>query len=344
MSPSNLHQDALVIDSHNDSMVAHIRRGHMGLAGERDPQRRRRPGGVGQLRQYMPPEQSPPLQLNIPLMRQGGLDAAFFAVDNTLARNNHLLYATDALGFFSREVEEHANAIRIARCAADITQAKAAGQLAAILAVENSNALEQSIHVLWSLHQLGVRTITLTHSTRTWAGDGCEVEGGGGLTTFGRQVVSHMNQWGLLVDISHLNDQGFWDVLEQTQKPVIASHSCCRALCSHPRNLTDEQLRALGQQGGVVGITFVPMFVKEQNPTFADLLDHIDHAVQLAGIDHVGLGSDFDGGGDLVTSAAEFPDFTTGLQERGYGEDDIRKILGLNHLRLLEETIGRGPE
>ena len=340
MSASDLHRDALVIDSHNDSIVGHIRRGHLGLAGEGDAQRRNRPGAVGQLRQYMPPEQSPPLQLNIPLMRAGGLDAAFFAVDNTLARNNHLLYTTDALGFFSREVEEHAKAIRIARRAADITAARQAGQLAAVLAVENSNALEQSIHVLWSLHQLGVRTMTLTHSTRTWAGDGCQVEGGGGLTAFGRQVVQRMNDWGMLVDVSHLNDQGFWDVLDHSAKPIIASHSCCRALCPHPRNLTDEQLRAVGQQGGAVGITFVPLFIKGQNPALADLLDHIDHAVQLAGIDHVGLGSDFDGGGDLLASAADLPAITAGLQERGYAGGDIRKILGLNHLRLLEETIG----
>ncbi len=334
-----LHREALVIDSHNDSIVAHIRRGNLGLAGEQGPERAGRAGAVAYLRQYLSPL-GQGIQLDIPRMRAGGLGAAFFAVDTTRPWGNHLLYAMDALGYFAQEVEEHDADITIARRAADIAQAKSQGKLAAVLAIENSNALEQSLHVLPLFYQLGVRAMTLTHSDRAWAGDGCEVENGGGLTGFGRRVVARMNELGMLVDVSHLNERGFWDVVECCRAPFIASHSCCRSLCDHPRNLTDEQLRALAEKGGVVGLTFVPAFVEARSPTLERLLDHLEHAVQVGGIDCVGLGSDFDGGGDLLPDAAAYPEITAGLAGRGYEAQAIRQILGENHLRLLRETIG----
>jgi membrane dipeptidase len=334
-----LHREALVVDSHNDSIVAHIRRGNLGLAGERGPERAYRAGVVAHLRQYLHPL-GEGIQLDIPRMRQGGIDAGFFAVDTTRPWGNHLLYAMDALGYLIREVEEHPADLLIARRAADLIQAKGESKLAVVLAIENSNALEQSPHVLPLLYQIGVRTMTLTHSDRAWAGDGCEVENGGGLTSFGKKVVAQMNELGMLVDVSHLNERGFWDVLACCQAPLIASHSCCRHLCDHPRNLSDEQLRALAEKGGVVGLTFVPSFVDARAPSLARFLDHLDHAVQVAGIDSVGLGSDFDGGGDLLPDAAVYPEITVGLAERGYTPEAIRKILGQNHLRLLQRTIG----
>jgi membrane dipeptidase len=334
-----LHQQTTVIDSHNDSIVAHIRRGNVGLAGESGPERLGRAGVVAYLRQYLHPL-GEGLQLNLPKMRQGGLDAAFFAVDCTRPWGNHLLYAMDALGYFLGEVEEHSTEIAIARCAADLVRAKAEGKLAAVLAIENSNALEQSPHVLPLLHRLGVRAMTLTHSCRAWAGDGCEVEGGGGLTGFGRLLVEQMNDLGVLIDVSHLNERGFWDAVERSRAPLLASHSNCRALCDHPRNLADDQLKALAQKGGVVGITFVPSFIHAQQPTLERLLDHVDHAVQVAGIDHVGLGSDFDGGGDLLPDAAAYPQITQGLAARGYAAQALRQVLGENHLRLLRQVIG----
>ncbi|MBI2505791.1 MAG: membrane dipeptidase [Candidatus Latescibacteria bacterium] len=335
----NLHREALVIDSHNDSIVAHIRRGNLGLGGEWGPERAGRAGVVAYLRQYLYPF-GEGIQLDIPRMRAGGIDAAFFAVDTTRPWGNHLLYAMDALGYLVREVEEHPADLRIARRAEDLIQAKREGKLALLLAIENSNALEQSPHVLPLLYQLGVRTMTLTHSDRAWAGDGCEVENGGGLTRFGRTVVAQMNELGMLVDVSHLNERGFWDVLDCSEAPVIASHSCCRSLCDHPRNLSDEQLRALAEKGGVVGLTFVPSFVDARAPSLERLLDHLDHAMQVAGIDSVGLGSDFDGGGDLLPDAAAYPEITLGLAGRGYPPEALRKILGENHLRLLRQVIG----
>ncbi len=332
-----LHRDSFVIDAHNDSIVALIRRG-MSLGGTQRVDFRQREGAVAYLRQYQPLGDG--VQLDLPKAREGGLDAAFFAVDCTRPWSNHLLYCMDALGYFLREVEEHSGGIVVAHCAADVERARAEGQLAAILAVENSDALEQSPHVLPLLYRLGVRAMTLTHSTRSWAGDGCEVAGGGGLTGFGRQLLAQMNALGMIVDVSHLNEPGFWDVVRAAQAPFVATHSCCRALCEHPRNLRDEQLRALAENGGVVSITFVPDFIDAHTPTFAGLLDHIDHAVAVAGIDHVGLGSDFDGGGLLLKDATCLPDIAVGLAARGYAEAEIRKILGANQLRLLWQVIG----
>ena len=332
-----LHQDSLVIDAHNDSIVALIRRG-MSLGGAQRVDFHQREGAVAYLRQYQPLGDG--VQLDLPKARTGGLDAAFFAVDCTRPWGNHLLYCMDALGYFLQEVEEHSEDIAVAHCAADIERAHAEGQLAAILAVENSDALEKSPHVLPLLYRLGVRAMTLTHSTRSWAGDGCEVAGGGGLTGFGRQLLAQMNSLGMVVDVSHLNEPGFWDVVRAAQAPFMATHSCCRALCDHPRNLRDEQLCALAEKGGVVSITFVPDFIDAHSPTFGGLLDHIDHAVAVTGIDHVGLGSDFDGGGLLLQDATCLPTIAVGLAARGYTEADVRKILGANQLRFLRQVIG----
>ena len=334
-----LHEEALVIDAHNDSIIALIRRGNLRLDGVQRSDYAEREGAVAYLRQYIRPL-GEGIQLDIGKMRQGGLNAAFFAVDCTRPWGNHLLYLMDALGYFFREVEEFGTDILIAHSASDIERAHAENKLAAILAVENSDALEKSPHVLPLLHRLGVRAMTLTHSTRSWAGDGCEVEGGSGLTGFGRRLVEQLNELGIVVDVSHLNEPGFWDVVKMTDAPFMATHSCCRALCEHPRNLRDEQLKALAEKGGVVGITFVPFFVSSTEATLADLLDHIQHAVSVAGIDHVGLGSDFDGGGDLLTDATQLPEITAGLAGRNYTEADIRKILGGNQLRLLRQIIG----
>jgi len=334
-----LHEEALVVDAHNDSIITLIRGGNLDLYGQQRPDYPDREGAVAYLRQYLRPL-GQANQLDIPKMRQGGLNAAFFAVDCTRPWGNHLLYLMDALGYFIEEVERCNGDILIARAAADIEQAQRENKLAAVLAVENSDALEKSLHVLPLLHQLGVRAMTLTHSTRSWAGDGCEVEGGSGLTGFGRRLLERLNALGIVVDLSHLNERGFWDVVKMSDIPFMATHSCCRALCDHPRNLHDEQLAALAEKGGVVGITFVPFFIAVQNPTLSDLLDHLDHAVSVAGIDHVGLGSDFDGGGDLVADATQLPEITVGLAARGYSEIDIRKILGGNQLRLLKQVIG----
>ena len=337
-----IHRKALVIDSHNDTIVAHIRRGNISLFGEPGRGGYHRSGTVGPLRGPIDSRvRAEEVQINFPKMRAGGVDAAFFAVDVTVSFKNYLTYALDAFGFLDAEMEANRDEVVVALSAEDITAAAQAGKLAAILAVENSDVLERSLNVLRMLYRIGVRSIGLTHNIRTWAADGnAETETGGGLTAFGVQLVKEMNRLGMLVDVAHISERGFWDVMEVATRPVIVSHGNCTAVCDHPRNLTDEQLRALAENGGSLGVTFVPAFVDAKAPTLARLLDHIDHAVQLVGADTVGIGSDFDGGGTLVEDAAAFPQITEGLIARGYSEVDVKKILGENHLRVFREALG----
>jgi membrane dipeptidase len=309
-----LHRQALVIDAHNDSIVFHIRQGNRSMSGEPDPRLAQRDGIVRYLRGPLDSAlRGAEAQIDFPKMRAGGLDVAFFAVDVTRAWRNHLAYALDAHGFFAADLAAHPEQAMLARCAADIWTARAGGKLAVVLTIETSEALDGSINVLRMFHRLGIRAISLTHNPRALAADGVgETRTGGGLTEFGVRLVREMNELGILVDVSHLSERGFWDVLEVTERPVIASHSCCRALCDHPRNLTDDQLRAIAQNGGVAAITFVPAFVDAQRPSLARLLQHIEHAIAVAGAEHVGLGSDFDGGGTVLQDATEYPLITQG--------------------------------
>jgi len=327
------HENALVIDSHNDTLVNHMR-ARLNMDG--GPVRQDGAAIVTRFGRHS----GAALQLDFPKMRQAGINAAFFAVDVTAAKGTHLQYALDGLGFFLREAALSPEDIVLVRRAADITRAQAEDKLAAVLAIENTDGLDQSIYPLSAFYELGVRTLTITHSTRSWAADGCEVENGGGLTGFGKSVIVEMNRLGMLVDVSHLNDRGFWDTLEHSTDPVMATHSCCRALCGHPRNLTDEQLKELGGSGGVVALTVVPDFIHDSAPTIDGLIDHIEHAIQKAGIDHVALGSDFDGGGTLVEDALVYPQITELLSQRGLSDGDLAKVLGSNHLRILTQVIG----
>ena len=328
-----LHENALVIDSHNDSIVTHMR-ARINLDGGPD-----RDQGVAIVTRFGR-HAGAPMQLDFQKMREAGINVAFFAVDVTGAKGTHLQYALDGFGFFLREAEHSTEEIIIVRAAADITRAHDEGKLAAVLAVENSDGLDQSIYPLSAFYELGVRSVTMTHSTRSWAADGCEVENGSGLTAFGKSVITEMNRLRMLVDVSHLNDRGFWETLEHSKSPVMATHSCCRALCGNARNLTDEQLEALSAAGGVVALTFVPQFIDDSAPTIDGLIDHIEHAIKVAGIEHVALGSDFDGGGTLVEDALVYPQITELLLQRGLSEDDVRKVLGTNHLRILSQVIG----
>ncbi len=334
----NLHNDALVIDTHNDTIVTHIRRGNISKSGGEKCKRHN--GTVAYLRGPLDrATREQEVQINFSKMQAGGINAAFFAVDVTRAWKNHLSYALDAFGFFNMEAAD--NNVIIARSAADIQRAKSEGKLAAILVIENSDGTERSLNILHMLHQLGVRSIGLTHDPTSWAAAGNgETDSKGGLTKYGIALVKEMNNLGMLVDISHISEHGFWNVIDIAERPVIASHSCCKTLCGHPRNLTDEQIKALAQNGGSMGVTFVPRFVAPKEPTFQDLIDHIDHAVQLVGPNHVGIGSDFDGGGTLIKDATVFPQFTEELLNRNYSEEDIHKILGENHLRVIKEAIG----
>lgn len=336
MNAAELHADAVVVDGHNDTIVSHQRRGTSNLSG--GPFIDATKGTVSYLRGHLAsPAADIDIQINFPLMRAGGVDAALFAVDVTLARNNHLIYALDALGALDVEVQHTGGDVVVARTTAEIREAKAGGKLSVIFAVENSDATEGSLNVLRMLHRVGVRSMGLTHNTSSRAADGNEeARSGGGLTTFGVALVREMNRIGMAVDVAHISSAGYRDVLDTTEKPIINSHTTCAALCDHPRNLSDEEIRLLAQNDGVMAMTFVPRFVDADNPTFDRFLEHIDHAVQLVGPRHVAIGSDFDGGGTLVKDATVFPSITESLLDRGYPEDDVRLILGENFLRVLE--------
>jgi len=347
---AELHHDALVIDAHNDAIVAHIRRGlyspfdedvdtrdpregHAVLLGSRQPI-----GVIGTLRgPEQPRAGAAPIQINFPKMRLAGIDAAFYSVDVHLALGNHLAYALDGFGWFLLRLEGRQQDVAIVRRADDVTAAKRDGKPAVLLAAEHADVVEGSLHLLRILYELGVRSIGLTHNNSSLAADGCgESRTGAGLTDFGVRLIREMNRLGMIVDLAHVSPGAFYHALEVSTKPVIFSHGNARALCDHPRNLDDRQLRALAENGGVIGMSFVPYFVDRENPSLDRLLDHIDHACTVAGEDTVALGSDFDGGGTLLRDARQVPGITEGLVRKGCREKQIRKILGLNLLRVLE--------
>jgi len=215
--------------------------------------------------------------------------------------------------------------------------------LAVLLAIEGGEALEGKLSNLRVLHRLGFRSLTLTWNQRNELGDGAgERESRGGLSLFGKDVVREMNRLGMLVDVSHLNEAGFWDVLEISSQPIVASHSCCRTLCDHPRNLRDDQLRALQKNGGVMGVNFYPGFLGEERVTIEKVIEHIEYAACVADVETVGLGSDFDGINRTpigLESAALLPKLTENLLKRGWREDDVLKVLGGNFLRVLSQVL-----
>ena len=342
MDWKELHEDALVIDAHNDTIVAHIRRGNLSLIQGGEGASERHSGTIAALRGHEEPRPGASwIQINLPKMREGGIDAAFFAIDVTRAFKNRLTYALDGFGYLFNDLEQNQAKATIVRKSQDIVTSKSQGKLAMILAIEHADCTERSLNVLRMLYELGVRSIGLTHNMSSWAADGCmEARNGVGLTPFGTALVQEMNKIGIIVDLAHVSPSAFYNVLEVTSKPVIFSHGNAQALCHHPRNLADDQLRALADNGGVIGVSYVRGFIDTEHPTVERLLDHIDHITSVAGVEAVGLGSDFDGGGTLLADATATPRITEGLVKRGYSEDDIRKILGGNIFRVLKQTIG----
>lgn len=283
-------------------------------------------------------------QVDFPRLVRGGVNLQFFAAFiNPRYRDNPLARAMEIFDFFHREVADNANVVEAVYSFEDIKRALSEKKLAALLAVEGGEALAGRIEVLRMFYRLGVRSITLTWNGRNELGDGAWESGsGGGLTRFGVAVVREMNRLGMLVDVSHLSGRGFWDVLKQAQKPPAASHSNCRALCDHPRNLSDEQIKALASAGGVMGLCFYPDFVREKEADLEALLDHAEHAAGLAGVDCIGLGSDFDGIDAPVAGLKDvtsLPLVTEGLKRRGFSEDEVKRIIGGNFLRVLEGVL-----
>lgn len=339
--------------------------------------------------------------IDLPRMKEGGLDAEFFAVFVGQGQRNSEGYvrakerAERLLDAIHRMGEDHPELVEIATSADDAYLLEKEGKIAAYIGMENGYPVGMDLSLVQHFYDRGVRYITLCHSSDN---DICDSSTDrqnpedNGLSEFGKEVVAECNRLGIMVDVSHASDQSFFDVLEVTRAPVIASHSSVRALCDHPRNLSDEMLKALAANGGVVQICLVSSYVKEEKPnperdkamdelkkkygswrdikdeevrkklraeymsiyerfpteraTLKDLVDHIDYVVKLVGIDHVGIGSDFDGGGgvDGCDDVSDMTHITEELVRRGYSEEEIGKIWGGNLMRVfrqVQEAAGR---
>ncbi|MEM1043887.1 MAG: dipeptidase [Bacteroidota bacterium] len=284
--------------------------------------------------------------VDLPKMIEGGLDAPFFSiyVSRTYGETPEATDRALAMLAEAKRQVEVLDGIELATSAGDVVRITRAGGKAILLGLEGGHALQASKVVLRRLADEGIRYVTLTHTnTNSWADAASDAIRWNGLNDAGRAFIREMNRLGVLVDLSHVADATFYDALDATRAPVILSHSSVRALNPHPRNVTDPMLRALRENGGVIMINFYSRYVAQggQPATLTDILDHIDHAVEVAGIDHVGLGSDFDGVPFLprgMGDATRLPHITYGLLKRGYSDDDVRKILGVNTLRVLADA------
>lgn len=286
--------------------------------------------------------------VDIPRLRQGKVDVQFFAAyigaeykpDRAVKRTLQLLDCVH------QELDANQGDLRLILNAADVDAAQSNNQIGVLLSIEGGEALEGDLACLRMYHRLGVRAVGLTWNERNQIAEGVgECRSGGGLTDFGVSVVTEMNRLRMIVDVSHISEPGFFDVLAVSQHPIIASHSNARTVCGHVRNLTDKQIRALAANGGVMGINFAPEFLVEHDrATLDDVVAHIEYIVNLLGNSkHVGLGGDLDGirtTPEGLEDASKYPALTDALLRRGYGEEALRDILGQNHLRVMRTVLG----
>lgn len=359
-----LHREALVWDGHND-LVYRVLYEKLDIG-------KRLPGG----------------HVDIPRLKEGGVDVQTVAlfVQNFLYPDKCARQAFQLIDAMKEAIKKNSDSVEMARTGSDVERIVKAGKIAMPLSIEGGHAIENSLDLLRKFHSLGISSMTLTHGiSHGWADSSTGKPKWNGLNDLGREVVREMNRINMVIDISHVSNKTFYDVLETTRDPVIASHSSCWAINPHPRNMTDEMLRALAKNGGVIGINFVlyhlskeynrsrnemraisrPWLVKmpkiedlelriairhldagrdwplEDLPTIEDILDHIDHAVKLAGVDHVGLGADMYPrmlSPVGMRGAHDYPNITRGLKKRGYSDEEIKKILGGNFLRVWKQV------
>ncbi len=370
LTPEEVHRTALILDTHADTPQRFLDES-FDFTG---------PVGHG--------------MLSLDTARAGNLAGEFFAawVEPTQWKGRFAHRALALIDAVHQQIRLHPDVLQLCTSPSHILAARAANRFAVVLAIEGGHAIENDLALLRVYHQLGVRSMTLTWSnSNEWAdssGDlhDPEVPHHNGLTPFGRQVIQEMNRLGMIVDVSHVSDPTFWQVLETTRAPVIASHSSARALTNSHRNLTDDMLRALARQGGVAMANFYPAFIDEPwrqawnaqrpereaahralaarfpnqpipfteynrldrdfssrlgRPPLQSLIDHILHMVQVAGIDHVGIGTDFDGiphPPEGIDTAADLPRITTALMAHGLPPTALHKLLGANLLRVFREV------
>lgn len=329
--------------------------------------------------------------IDIPRMREGGLDAVFFSIwiSSKITGEEAVNRALAQIAAVREQLSAHPKDLALATTAAEVRAAHKRGRIAALLGVEGGHMINSNLDVLRNFASLGVRYMTLTHSGNDeWADSSTDTPAHNGLTDFGKDVVREMNRLGIIVDISHVSDKTFYDALDVSKAPMIASHSSCRALCDAPRNMSDRMMKDLAAKGGVVQINYHVGFLSQEfrnaekaNPEinkaigeevqkrcgddeacqllegdrltreyvergklprvdWKKIIEHIDHAVKVAGVDHVGLGSDFDGANMPygMEDASRLPKITDALLKKGYSEDDVKKILGENTIRVMAEV------
>jgi membrane dipeptidase len=304
----------------------------------------------------------------LPLFRKGGVDAIAGAiyVDDAYLPEMALRQALDQVSVFYQELQGASDVIQLCRSYEEIIEANEAGKVAIILMMEGLEPLFNDLGLLRIFYELGLRAITLTHSRRNYAADGCvyeEVPSGtaGGLTEFGVRVLKLSKELGIVVDVSHLNEVGFWDVMEFCQNPMILSHSNPKALCDVPRNVTDDQIKAIAEHKGVMCINSTSLMLDKdpEKVTLSRYIDHIAYVADLVGVDYVGIGFDFCEhmiaylsdqekarlpkffAAPGITNHAEVGNVRRGLLERGFTESEVAKIMGENYLRVFKEVVGK---
>ncbi|MFM7056942.1 MAG: dipeptidase [Planctomycetota bacterium] len=330
---AELHRGSMLFDGHNDLPWEIRSRGNSSFA-ELDISKAQ-----------------PLLHTDIPRLREGGLKAQFWSVyvpAETTDTGDSLLQTLQQIEIVKAMYRRYPETFEAASTADDVERIVKAGRIASMMGVEGGYSMEDDVANLARFYREGCRYMTLTHSrSLSWADSATDEPRCGGLSEFGREVIREMNRLGMLVDLSHVSVDTMKQALAVSQSPVIFSHSSARAICDHPRNVPDEVLPLVKQNGGVIMVNFFSAFVVpteklKQNPmargTIHDVVDHIDHLARHCGVEHVGIGSDFDGVPRLpeqLESVATYPRITQLLLDRGYSADDIRGILGGNVLRVL---------
>jgi membrane dipeptidase len=321
-----LHKEAAVIDTHCDTL-GHFLRGSWP---------RRPPRRLG--------ERSEEGHIDLPRLVEGGVTCQTFAIytGNKAIVPEATLRALQMVDVFYKEIGENEGIVSVTT-PDEIITAKEAGNVAGLLSIEGAEPLMGDIGLLRVFYRLGIRMMSFAWNYRTPFADGLNAKRAESkLPDLGVQALEEMDRLGMVFDVSHLSDSNFWDVADVMKGPFIASHSNCRDVCDHPRNLNDDMIRALADHGGVMGMNFAPAFVAKENPTVEDVVDHIDHIVDLVGPDHAGLGSDFDGIGTPpkgLEDVSKIPNITRVLVKREYSDEDILKILGKNHLRVFKAVL-----
>jgi membrane dipeptidase len=343
---ARIHKEAIVVDTHIDTTMMLGREGWDFMV------------------RHQPVKGEDSNHVDLPRIKEGGLDAAFFSIymPGTITGPEAVKRSLILIDHVRSLAEQHPNEIVLATTAADVRAAHKAGKFAALMGMEGGHMIDDSLAVLRDYQRLGVRYLTLSHSVNTnWSDSSGDTPKHNGLTDFGKDVVRELNRLGMLVDISHVSDKTFWDAMETSRAPLVASHSSLRSISGHPRNMTDDMIRALGGKGGVIMINYSRSFLSDelyqaglnnvpmaQRPTVSweKIVEHIDHAAKLVGTAHVGLGSDFDGTTvpDGMDDVSMLPKITAALLDKGYSEQDVKNILGENILRLLERVDAVGKQ